>query len=137
MALSSYCKERILQHCFGRSKTWKSTSHFYFGLTSGDLLEDGSNISVEVSGDGYTRKIYQNYSVFWDHPDSGTMYSLGYIQWTAGEDWGNISGFFIADNSTIGESSGLIAMSLFDTPKVISNDDTLSLSVSGIKVTIS
>lgn len=136
MALAAYCIERVLQHCFGQSKSWTPKHHFYIGLTTGILLEDGSNIEVEVSGGNYSRKIYQNYSAFWSHIDSGTMKNAGYIDWTASADWGDISGFFIADNSIIRESSGLIAVAALDTPKRILTNDVLALSPSGITITL-
>lgn len=136
MALADFCTSGILEHCFGQARSWVQKTHYYFGLTTGELLSDGSNIEVELSGSGYSRKIYANSSFFWAQHDSGIFRNIGYLEWDASGNWNTVSGLFISDNNTVRESSGIIAISLLSNPKTIISGDKISLSPSGVTITL-
>lgn len=139
MALADYARETVLNHVFGNVPVWVSKPTYYIGLACGTIQYDGSNlVDIECSGGGYTRKSYNNTVSNWTNTSSGVVINSGVIAWDqATASWGKTTHFFISNNNTIGESSGLMVIGQLSTPRTIVVDDYPSFAANSITVSIS
>ena len=138
MALADYSREKILNHLFGNDPSWVSQSTYYIGLARGTIQNDGNNIpDVEFSGGGYERKAYSNTVSNWTNSSSGVVTNSSVVSWNqATSSWGTTTHFFIANNSTVGETSGLIVIGQLSKTKTISLYDYPAFSANSITISI-
>ena len=138
MALADYAREKTLNHLFGNIPVWVSQSTYYIGLARGTIQNDGGNLAdIEFSGGGYTRKSYDNTVSNWTNASSGVVTNSSVISWDqATTSWGTTTHFFIANNSNVGESSGLMVIGQLSEPKIISIYDYPAFAASSITVSI-
>lgn len=95
--LVDYAKEAVLNHFF-KGTVYTQPTHLYVGLSTTDLLHDGSGLT-EVTGGGYARVVNDSWTVTNPNQISNTN-AITFAQATGS--WGTPIQAFIADASTAG-----------------------------------
>lgn len=128
-AMSHYLESGLIGHIF-KDITFSSPSTLYIGLVgtySSGALESGI-FTQELSGGGYARVSGGPGSAYWSEPaSSGQTHNFQSLTFTtATDDWGYVSGVFIADGS--GTSDNILLYGQLTTPKNVTNGDTFSFA---------
>lgn len=92
-----FCKQAILNHFF-KGTVYTQPTNLYVGLSTTDLLADGSGIT-EVTGTGYARVINNSWTITAPNQVSNTG-AVTFAQ--AGGAWGTPIQWFMADALTLG-----------------------------------
>lgn len=92
-----FAKQAILNHFF-KGTVYTQPTHLYVGLSTTDLLADGSGIT-EVTGTGYARVVTDAWTVTAPNQISNTG-AVTFAQ--AGGSWGTPIQWFLADALTTG-----------------------------------
>jgi len=135
-AMSDFTESGLIGHFF-RSVSFAAPTGLYVGLVgnfnSGNL--ESGTLTDEISGGGYARISYGPGTGQWSTPSNGDGHTQNIQEVTfskATNEWGNVSGMFISDSLTGGNTLFYTSLT---TPKSVSTNDTLTFPTGDIDVT--
>ena len=135
-AMSNYLESGLIGHIF-RGSSYSAPSTIYVGLVgtySSGSLESGL-FTHEITGASYARvsggpdaSLWNAYTV----STEGTANTNALTFPSATNDWGYVSGVFIADGS--GTSDNILLYGQLSTPKNVTNGDTFSFAAGDLDI---
>ena len=128
-AMSHYLESGLIGHIF-KEITFSPPTGIYIGLVSNynsGALESGL-FDQELAGGSYSRVSGGPGTDYWAAPaTSGQTNNFQDLTFTtATDDWGYVSGVFIAD--AVGAGANILLYGQLTTPKNVTNGDTFSFS---------
>lgn len=125
-------RNALLDLEFGGTAHSAAATH-YFGLCTG--ITDAGVITGEPSGNNYARKGITNDKDLWTDAASGALDNEVVITFNeASGDWGTLSHFFIANDSSGDGNTKIIAYGALTASKTIGNGDTPSFAIGDLDI---
>lgn len=113
-----------------------TVDELWVGLASAVISEADTNATistVEIADAGYSRVVTSTSD--WNTPSGGSMTNANVITFGSAAASYNITHFFLANGSTVGATTALIAYNSVDTAKAITSDDIPRFGAGALTIT--
>lgn len=130
---TNFTENRLLDAVYGRSIWSKKPTNLGFGLLTTLGAEDGTGY-VEVTGNGYARKVVPVSGSSWNLVGDGSVSNAAIINWpVATADWGEIKAIGVFNSGT---GSTLLFQLQLPVPVKISTYNQFKYDVGGLVLTL-